>query len=86
MPTDFTTGLFAITVVLKLKGPAGVESVEPFCSDVDSAGPGLKLNDPFVGLRWSRLPDSNEKLWEKVSRSGDKASRSTVTLGFANAL
>ena len=52
--TDFTTGPFAITVVLKLKGPAAVESTDPLREEVViSAGPALKLKDAFVGLRRS---------------------------------
>jgi hypothetical protein len=51
--TDLTTGPLAITVVLKLKGPAA-ESLWPFCAAVAvSAAPGLKLNEDLVGLRRS---------------------------------
>lgn len=49
--TDFTTGPFAITVVLKLNGPAGVVSLAPFCiAVVGSADRGSKLKEAFVGL------------------------------------
>lgn len=50
--TDFTTGPFAITVVLKLNGSAGVVSLEPFGASVAlPAATGLKLKANFVGLR-----------------------------------
>jgi hypothetical protein len=77
--TDLTTGPFAITVVLKLNGPSAVESLQPFCVGVDSAGPGLKLNEGLVGLRRSPFPGSSDPLLGNVSLSGDKASRSIAT-------
>lgn len=81
--TDLTTGPFAITVVSKLKGPAGVESLEPFCVGLaESAGLGRKLNDAFVGLNRSKLPelpDSREALLGNASFSGDNESRSMAT-------
>lgn len=50
--TDFITGLFAITVVSKLKGPAEVELIDAFLVGL-SAIPGLNVKDFFVGLRRS---------------------------------
>lgn len=75
--TDLTTGLFAITLVLKLNGPAMGESTEPFSVGVtSSAGPVPKLNEAFVGLRLSELTGSKIALLGNVSLRGDKASRS----------
>jgi hypothetical protein len=75
--TDLTTGLFAITVVLKLNGPALGESPNPFCVGVPCSG-GLvpKPNEAFVGLRRSDLTGSKLALFGNVSFSGDKESRS----------
>ena len=74
--TDFTTGLLAITVVLKLNGPAAVMSLEPFSlGDTASSGAGLKLKDDFVGLKRSLLPMSITPFGNEAL-SGDRASRS----------
>lgn len=75
--TDLTTGLFAITLVLKLNGPAVGASPEPFSVGVtSSAGPVPKLNEAFVGLRRSEFTGSKMALLGNVSLRGDKASRS----------
>lgn len=66
--TDFGTGPFAITFVLKLKGPAGSLSLAPFS--------GVGLNEGIVGLTWSFVAVSSETLFGKVSTNGDRASRS----------
>ena len=74
--TDLTTGFFAITVVLKLNGPAGEVSPEPFSTGVSaSSGEVAKLKEDFVGLRVSlrsesMIPFGNEAL------SGDRELRS----------
>ena len=81
-PTDLTTGPLDITVVLKLKGPMALASLEPFCATADvSAALGLKLNDDFVGLRRSEGVGSSVMLRGNDSLSGDKESRSTDTPG-----
>jgi hypothetical protein len=78
--TDLTTGLFAITVVLKLNGPAAGESPEPVCVGVtSSAGPVPKLKEAFVGLRRSDFTGSKTALLGNASFSGDKESRSIDT-------
>lgn len=66
--TDFGTGPLAITVVLKLKGPAGSLSLAPFS--------GVGLKEGIVGLTWSFVAVSNDALFGKVSTNGDRASRS----------
>lgn len=78
--TDFTTGPFAITLVLKLNGPAGVVSLEPFCiAVVGSTDRGSELKEAFVGLSRFWLSDSKVALLGNVSFSGDKESRSMET-------
>lgn len=72
--TDLITGLFAITVVLKLNGPAGDVSPEPFSIGVSAySGEVARLKEVFVGLRVSLLsiiPIGKEAL------SGDRELRS----------
>lgn len=74
--TELITGLFAITVVLKLNGPAGDMSPEPFSTGVSaSSGEVAKLKEDFVGLRVSlrsasMMPFGNEAF------SGDRELRS----------
>lgn len=78
--TDLTTGPFAMTVVLKLNGPAAVESVEPFCTaGAVSVGLELRANEDLVGLRRSGFPESSGMVLGNVSRKGDNASRSITT-------
>lgn len=62
------TGLFAITAVSKLNGPAGV-SPEPFWT-----GEVPRLKDDFVGLKWSLLSLSIIS-FGKDAFSGDSESR-----------
>lgn len=80
--TDLTTGPLDITVVSKLKGAAGTESLKPFCTEVGvSAALGLRLNEDFVGLRQSKFAGSSVALRGKDSFSGDKESRSIDSPG-----
>lgn len=80
--TDLTTGPLDITVVLKLKGPAGVESLPFGVGDGTSAVLGLKLNDDVVGLRRSEVTGSSDAVRGNDSFSGDSESRSTDTPGI----
>lgn len=80
--TDLTTGPLDITVVSKLKGAAGTESLAPFCTEAGvSAALGLRLNDDFVGLKRSELTGSSVALRGNDSFSGDKESRSIDSPG-----
>lgn len=74
--TDLITGLFAITVVLKLNGPAGDVSPEPFSIGVSAySGEVARLKEDFVGLRVSLLPASMIP-FGKEALSGDRELRS----------
>lgn len=73
---DLITGLFAMTVVLKLNGPAGDVSPEPFSIGVSAySGEVARLKEAFVGLRVSLLPESIIP-FGKEALSGDKELRS----------
>lgn len=75
-PTDLITGLFAITVVLKLNGPAGDVSPEPFSIGVSAySGEVARLKEDFVGLKVSLL-SASMILFGKEALSGDRELRS----------
>lgn len=74
--TDLTTGLFAITVVLKLNGPAGDVFPEPFPIGVSaSSGEVAKLKEDLVGLNVSLLSASMMP-FGKDALNGDREWRS----------
>lgn len=73
--TDLITGLFAITVVLKLNGPADV-SPKPFSIGVSaSSGEVARLKEDFVGLRVFLISASMIP-FVKEALSGDRELRS----------
>lgn len=72
--TDFTTGLFAMVVVLKLNGPAEPLSPWLFCGTLSE---GLSVKDARVGLRRLEPSVFKEPLCGgKLSTNGDKESLS----------
>ena len=69
-----------MTVVLKLNGPAAVESLEPFrAAGAVSVGLELRANEDLVGLRRSGFPESSGMVLGNESRKGDNPSRSIAT-------